>query len=111
MTSRIENPAPSPWWSPRFHADRRPLLRARARTFASWRKWFDERGFLAKLDGIEGYLVSDIERFPDVPYWVVRSDTVRRWWREGKLGAGSKVSYDEARRLLAEMPLQAVPKP
>ena len=46
MTSRIENPAPSPWWSPRFHADRRPLLRARARTFASWRKWFDERGFL-----------------------------------------------------------------
>jgi len=46
MTSRIENPAPSPWWSPRFHADRRPLLQARARTFASWRKWFDERGFL-----------------------------------------------------------------
>lgn len=72
---------------------------------------FDERGFLAKLDGIEGYLVSDIERFPDVPYWVVRSDTVRRWWREGKLGAGSKVSYEEARRLFAAMPLQELPRP
>lgn len=46
MASRIENPVPTPWWSPRFHADRRPLLQARARTFTSWRTWFDERDFL-----------------------------------------------------------------
>lgn len=46
MASRIENPAPTPWWTPHVHADRRPLLKARARTFASWRKWFDERDFL-----------------------------------------------------------------
>ncbi len=46
MASRIENPAPSPWWSPHIHADRRPLLQARARTFAGWRKWFDDRDFL-----------------------------------------------------------------
>ena len=34
---------------------------------------FNERGFMAKLDGIDGYLVSDIEQFPAVPYWVVRT--------------------------------------
>ena len=72
---------------------------------------FDERGFMAKLDGIEGYLVSDIEHFPAVPYWVVRTATVRRWWADRRLGATSKISYAEARRLLAAMPLQALPKP
>lgn len=72
---------------------------------------FDERGFLAKLDGIEGYLVSDIERFPNVPYWVVPTETVRGWWRARRLGATTKVSYEEARRLLARMPAQTMPEP
>lgn len=70
---------------------------------------FDERGFMAKLDGIDGYLVSDIEQFPAVPYWVVKSATVRRWWADHQLGATSKISYAEARRLFAAMPKQALP--
>ena len=70
---------------------------------------FDERGFMAKLDGIDGYLVSDIEQFPAVPFWVIRTDTVRRWWADHKLGATSKISYAEARRLFAAMPMQALP--
>lgn len=70
---------------------------------------FNERGFMAKLDGIDGYLVSDIEQFPAVPYWVVKSATVRRWWADHKLGATSKISYAEARRLFAAMPIQALP--
>ena len=70
---------------------------------------FDVAGFMAKMDGIEGYLVSDIEQFPSVPYWVVRTDTVRAWWRDHKLGATTKVSYEEARRLFAAMPMQALP--
>jgi lysyl-tRNA synthetase class 2 len=36
----------SPFWSRSVHADRRPLLLARARTFAAWRKWFAQRDFL-----------------------------------------------------------------
>ncbi len=36
----------SPFWSRRVHADRRPLLLARARTFAAWRNWFAQRDFL-----------------------------------------------------------------
>jgi lysyl-tRNA synthetase class 2 len=39
-------PNASPFWSRSVHADRRPLLLARARTFAAWRKWFAERDFL-----------------------------------------------------------------
>lgn len=70
---------------------------------------FDERGFMAKLDGIDGYLVSDIEQFPAVPYWVVRTATVRRWWADHKLGKTSKISYSEARRLFAAMPMQPLP--
>ena len=38
--------SPSPWWSPSVHADRRPLLLARARTFSEWRKWFADSDFL-----------------------------------------------------------------
>ena len=39
-------PKASPFWSRSVHADRRPLLLARARTFAAWRKWFAGRDFL-----------------------------------------------------------------
>jgi len=38
--------SPSPWWSPSVHADRRPLLLARARAFSEWRKWFADSDFL-----------------------------------------------------------------
>ena len=36
----------SPWWHPDRHADRRPLLRARARFDAAVRQWLAERDFL-----------------------------------------------------------------
>jgi lysyl-tRNA synthetase class 2 len=39
-------PKASPFWSRSVHADRRPLLLARARTFTNWRKWFADRDFL-----------------------------------------------------------------
>ncbi|MBI1251934.1 MAG: EF-P lysine aminoacylase GenX [Alphaproteobacteria bacterium] len=36
----------SPWWTPDRHADRAPLLRARAKALAAIRAWFDRQGFL-----------------------------------------------------------------
>ncbi|MCA3573255.1 MAG: EF-P lysine aminoacylase GenX [Aestuariivirga sp.] len=39
-------PAPSPWFSPDRHADRRPFLLARNRIVAGIRAWFTEREFL-----------------------------------------------------------------
>ena len=37
--------APSPWWMPHRHADRRPILLARNRIRAAIRAWFEARGF------------------------------------------------------------------
>jgi lysyl-tRNA synthetase class 2 len=38
--------APTPWWAPARHADRRPLLIARNRIRAALRGWFDAEGFV-----------------------------------------------------------------
>jgi lysyl-tRNA synthetase class 2 len=38
--------APSPWWAPHAHADRRPLLAARGRITAAARRFFEARGFV-----------------------------------------------------------------
>jgi len=42
----LPGPAPSPWWSPDRHADRRPLLLARNRIQAAIRGWLAEEGFV-----------------------------------------------------------------
>ena len=41
------NPA-NPWWTLQNHADRRPLLHARARLMGAVRGWFDGQGFLPR---------------------------------------------------------------
>ena len=61
---------------------------------------FDEPGFLAKLKDIEGYIVSDVESFPNVPFWILPKTTVEHWYRGGKLGAGTKISRATALKLL-----------
>ncbi len=44
--------APSPWWSPHIHADRRPLLRARGQIQGALRNWFAVQGFTEVETGI-----------------------------------------------------------
>jgi lysyl-tRNA synthetase class 2 len=34
------------WWSPQTHADRRPMLMARARATTAARRWFEDQGFV-----------------------------------------------------------------
>jgi hypothetical protein len=65
---------------------------------------FDEAGFLAKLQTIEGYIVSDVESFPEVPFWIIPKSTVQQWWQTRQLGSGSKVSRDGVFRLLRALP-------
>jgi hypothetical protein len=62
---------------------------------------FDEPGFRAKLNDIAGYIVSDIERFPTVPYWVIPTATVADWWDRGELGNTTKISRQKALTLLS----------
>ncbi len=64
---------------------------------------FDEPGFLAKMQDIKGYVVSDVESFPDVPFWIVPVEVVRTWWQSNKLGAGTKISREKALKLLSEL--------
>ena len=52
---------------------------------------FDESGFLDKLDDVEGYVVTDITSFPEMPYWIIQYETVERWWHSGELGSKSKI--------------------
>ena len=39
-------PAPSPWWTPHRHHDRRPFLHDRARIKSALRAWFEGQGFI-----------------------------------------------------------------
>jgi hypothetical protein len=64
---------------------------------------FEESGFLAKLDEIEGYIISDITKFPEIPYWLVSSAQVRSWWRQGVLGMNCKISRRKALELVGSL--------
>jgi hypothetical protein len=52
---------------------------------------------------VEGYIVSDIEKFPSVPFWKIGKATVLDWWRKGRLGGSTKVSRDVALGLVRSM--------
>jgi hypothetical protein len=64
---------------------------------------FHEAGFLAKLHELEGYIVSDLESFPDVPFWFVPKSVVQAWWQEKRLGPATKISRAGALTLLKAM--------
>ena len=61
---------------------------------------FEEGGFFEKLDEIEGYVVSDVTKFPEIPVWKLSAEAVRLWYATGALGAGTKVSRSRALALL-----------
>lgn len=61
---------------------------------------FDEPGFLKKIAEIKGYIISDIESFPNVPVWIVTKEEVLKWWKKGELGKNTKVSKEKILELL-----------
>jgi hypothetical protein len=61
---------------------------------------FDEPGFISKLTEIEGYILSDVESFPNISFWILPKATVQNWWQSGQLGAGTKISRATALKLL-----------
>lgn len=64
---------------------------------------FDEKGFLEKLLEIEGYIIADIESFPDIPFWIILSGQVRSWWEDNKLGTSTKITREKALKLIKEL--------
>jgi len=65
---------------------------------------FDESGFLLKLKEIKGYILTDIEEFPNVRCWMIPKEVVERWYGSGRLGAGTKISRGKALRLIEALP-------
>ena len=61
---------------------------------------FNKRGFLEKLKEIRGYIISDIECFPDIPFWIVTTEQVLHWWKTGELGSITKISREKALELV-----------
>ena len=53
---------------------------------------FEEAGFVAKLNSIEGYICSDITQFPDIPVFIVPGTTLRDLYDEGLLGMSTSIS-------------------
>jgi hypothetical protein len=65
---------------------------------------FDRSGFLRKLASINGYIVSDIESFPDVPYWILQKRTVEECWQSSRLGTCTKITRESALELVRILP-------
>lgn len=63
---------------------------------------FTEPGFIDKLNSIEGFIVSDITQFPEIPYWTIPGKMVLQWWKSGKLGKSTKVTRAKALQLIKE---------
>ena len=63
---------------------------------------FEEEGFLRKLNEIKGYIIADVESFPDIPFWIIPVEQVKEWWNSGKLGKTTKISRKKALELLNE---------
>ena len=64
---------------------------------------FNKRGFLRKLKEIRGYIISDVESFPKVPFWIISVEQVMQWWNERKLGTTTKISRKNALKLIKEI--------
>jgi hypothetical protein len=62
---------------------------------------FNEKGFLKKLKELKGYIISDIESFPEIPFWIIPVEQVIQWWEEGKLGTTTKISRKVALNLIS----------
>ena len=64
---------------------------------------FDQQSFLDKLEDIDGYIISDVESFPNIPFWILPKTTVQNWWDAGRLGSTTKISRVVALKLLASL--------
>lgn len=64
---------------------------------------FDEAGFQSKLEEIEGYIIADIESFPNVPFWIISADQVLAWWEGRELGTTTKISRKQALLLIGKL--------
>ncbi len=61
---------------------------------------FNTKGFISKLDDLEGYIISDVESFPDIKFWIIEKEEVINWWKKKELGKSTKISRTKILKLL-----------
>ena len=61
---------------------------------------FNDPGFMRKMKDIKGYIVSDIESFSDIPWWIIPAFQVKLWWQKGKLGKTIKITRKQVLSLI-----------
>lgn len=64
---------------------------------------FEEEGFLKKLEKIDGYILTDITKFPKIPYYIIESKVVKNLWHNKKLGLETKVNYVTMLKILDDL--------
>lgn len=64
---------------------------------------FDEKGFIKKIQEIEGYYVAKITTFPDVPVYEIKADKVLDWYKKGKLGISTSITLSKMEQLLLKL--------
>lgn len=66
---------------------------------------FEQKGFLAKLEALKGFILADITSFPTVYLYVVPVKLVRDWYESGQLGKNCRVSRKNfLARLVPDIP-------
>lgn len=61
---------------------------------------FDMAGLIEKLRAVKGFILADIEGFPEVPYWVIPVHIVEAWCYGGELKNNARGSRDKILGLL-----------
>ena len=56
------------------------------------KRQFNEIGFQEKLSGLAGFILTDIEKFPNMDVYVIPVQNVIRWHHHGTLGANATVT-------------------
>ena len=64
---------------------------------------FEKRGFLKKIKEIKGYIVCDIDSFPNIPFWMIPAQQVLKWWITKELSKATHASRMKALKLIGEI--------
>ena len=64
---------------------------------------FNLENFIAKLEQIDGYLIADITKFPNVPVYAVNKEIVLAWYKSGAINKSAKASLKVAQTLLTTL--------
>lgn len=53
---------------------------------------FELKGWLDKVASVKGFILVDVDLFPQCRYWAIMSEDVLSWWDRGLLGKTTSVS-------------------